>query len=144
MKLDKQVVSLNLSIKLRELNVKQDSLFYYECLHEHVNLAFIPTGPQVNFVNEKLINDGKLKFYSAFTVAELGELIPYRMPLASATQPDNHLHFGKHIDGFFIGGYVNHDNGSLWPQFQNTNEADMRAEMLIYLIESKLLTPIQK
>ena len=63
MKLENQVCSLELSKRLKELGVKQDSLWGYL---DHGDLNFYPV------LNSELIY---LKAeYSAFTVAELGEL----------------------------------------------------------------------
>lgn len=63
MKLSDQVCSLDLAKRLKELGVKQDSLFYwFEC---PVKNEWIIGNPNRDWEN-----------YSAFTVAELGKLLP--------------------------------------------------------------------
>lgn len=79
MELEKQVTSLELSKRLKELGVKQESLFY------HAKVAF-KAGKGYEYHNrnrQRIIMKGRAKkwqppkdFCSAFTVAELGELLP--------------------------------------------------------------------
>jgi len=63
MKLKDQVTSLELSKKLKELGAEQKSLWYWDN-HEGLDQGFILT--QEAETEE---------FYSAFTVAELGEML---------------------------------------------------------------------
>jgi hypothetical protein len=74
MKLEQQVVSLELAKKLKELGVKQESLFYWNRHKSEISWGLSQT------------NCSKISHWetiSAFTVAELGELLPrieqYRM-----------------------------------------------------------------
>lgn len=126
MKLESQVSSLELSQKLKELGVPQDSLY---------NWLIASDGA-------RLMNNPVLDIYryfeqcSAFTVAELGEMLP--------------LMFEK--DGFTVswestktlGGWsVYLENGNyhkMSETFKADTEADARAKMLIYLLENKLIT----
>lgn len=109
MELEKQVVSLELAKKLEELGVKQESLFYWR--RHKVKGMVIEYGR--NDLDEYLT--------AAFTVAELGEMLPDR------TRTDKR-------------------DGSSWvsceelvkPEIADT-EADARAKMLIYLIENGLI-----
>jgi hypothetical protein len=68
--LEQQVVSLELAQKLKELGVKQESLFYW--------FDPIAEQPVVARSNEEAVLKTFFpqKKYSAFTVAELGELLP--------------------------------------------------------------------
>ena len=112
MPLEKQVVSLELAKRLKELGVKQESLFWW---------VEIPADKQLYIQPEytaKLFSPR----YSAFTVAELGEMLPR--------------------------GTISHKLGKEW-YFLNREktrdviadtEADCRSKMLIYLVENKLLT----
>lgn len=70
MELEKQVCSRELAKRLKELGFKQESLFYWA-----QGLTIYPNAP---FANSKWRNGGKtpLYGYSAFTVAELGEILP--------------------------------------------------------------------
>jgi hypothetical protein len=124
MKLEDQVCSLELSKKLKELGVKQESLFYWSKLSiqkEH-KLEF-----RTNIFTQEIILADCTDYISAFTVSELGEMLPIWSETArrstddwvciSRFHPDpdnNYYNFGK-------------------------SEANARAQMLIYLIENKLM-----
>ena len=74
MKLKDQVCSLKLAKKLKELGVKQKSLFGY------IEDSKCPTTGKerirLEYINEKeAIKDGWHKYYSAFTSSELGEML---------------------------------------------------------------------
>src|SRR5436853_6300896 len=78
MDLEKQVVSLDLAKRLKELGVKQESLFYWI---KHRQTAW--PEPQLWFTgeihryNEESPNAFKIDILSStFTVAELGEMLP--------------------------------------------------------------------
>ncbi len=66
MELKQQVVSLELAKKLKELGVKQDSLFFYDGLNGDFELCCL-----VN--NSDNITESDV---SAFTVADLGDMLP--------------------------------------------------------------------
>lgn len=133
MKLEQQVTSLELSKKLKELGVKQDSLFYW---------WLDPTveGDIPEIVDHKPIKDiegGMLSLYdvySAFTVAELGEMLPVRIG------ENTHLEcwFTALDEGmkYYHVGYRNNNDAT---QNEKT-EADARAKMLIWLIERDYIT----
>lgn len=113
MQLVDQVCSLELSKRLKELGVKQESLF---CWTTELDLEFLPT---------RLRNPNIC--VAAFTVAELGEMLPER----HRTHKEKDCwyvttHHCLRCDG--------HDH--LW---SDKNEANARAKMLIYLIENKLM-----
>lgn len=120
MPLEKQVTSLELSKKLKELGVKQESLFYYSRVkHEQeYKLDFGIHGPY-----ETKDLDHKI---SAFTVAELGEMLPYAA----------------------LGAYFNQFKGAndwsmgygLEKTINSDTEAEARGKMLVYLRENKLIT----
>ena len=127
MKLEKQVVSLELSKKLKELGVKQDSLFYW-----HTNKHGHP-----EFIRQTKENEGSLtdlETHSAFTVAELGEMLPFGAK----------SYVGSHSNDLKVIIWVTeyHSVSDDWEcgdeKFAKT-EADARAKMLIYLIENKLI-----
>jgi hypothetical protein len=72
--LEKQVVSLELAKRLKELGVKQESLFFWMSIKDDdgKDCWAVKYGPLETFygipVDENI---------SAFTVAELGEMLPY-------------------------------------------------------------------
>ena len=75
--------------------------------------------------------------YSAFTVAELGELLPCEFHTDEATF---HLVTSKEYTGWHI-RYENHLDGQ-YVGIQEHTEVDARAKMLIYLLEHHdLITP---
>lgn len=73
MNLEQQVVSLELSRRLKELNVKQESLFY------HYNKPYndgIDDWVITNWEDYETAYDDKSEPYSAFTASELFEMLP--------------------------------------------------------------------
>lgn len=131
MELEKQVISLDLARKLKELGVKQDSLFWW--------------GYRFDVKKRPLVSDGQWKLFmqsvenpvlgsdvSAFTVAELGEMLPATITRNTDTY---FLHCEK------VGGWSIYYPGikTLYIEGGNENEADVRAHMLIYLIDKKLI-----
>ncbi len=130
MKLESQVVSLELSKKLKELGVKQESVFYWGWFQ-----GYAPEG-----------SDGKGILYfsdyhdipelaveqiaSAFTVAELGEMLPINIFSGRIK--------GTKSIGEFYSCFMNDQGGP--SEFQMT-EADARAKMLVYLIEQGIVKP---
>lgn len=131
MNLESQVTSLEISKKLNELEIKQESLFYWEEVEELDgssinNIAYIPRGPKVNFVNESFINGGKLKFYSAFTASELLELLPKQWIRIEFHGTKYHCFYH----------YMKEERLRL--EFGNTLPHAL-SKMLIYLIENNLM-----
>lgn len=111
MNLENQVVSLELAKKLKELGVKQKSLFWwwYSGKWWRVTLSE---------------NNRPDPQYSAFTVAELGELLPSgfsSMPFKTAE--------GE------VGWLANYKSDELIAGYFAEREADARAELLARLIE---------
>ena len=121
MDLAQQVCSLELAKQLKALGVKQDSCFYWGSNND----VFQPMEPDTN----------KYVVCSAFTVAELGEMLP------------NHLE----QDGYWFlseirtesnkwdVAYTNRTDTTRLFNVNESNEANARAKALIYLIENNLL-----
>lgn len=133
MKLEDQVCSLELSKRLKELGVKQESLFVWEYYDDQCHgVKFIPYAVVPSEMN-------KFKLYSAFTVAELGEMLPYELYISNRpfwyatgkTDPndkyylEHEVSYGMEDDAYHIE--------------RDDKEADARAKMLIYLLENKLM-----
>jgi len=104
--LEKQCVSLELAKRLKELGVSQVSIFYWD-----------KTGTWVNF--SPSVGNGE---YSAFTVAELGNILKE--------------YNGKMIPFTEQGWCFLNKKNVLECAY---TEADARAKMLIYLVENGLL-----
>jgi hypothetical protein len=133
MKLESQVCSLELSKKLRELGVKQESLFYWTVTMPD------PTGEtwsyDLAYVDTYYIQSPGDIEASAFTVAELGEMLP--QPCISLVM-ENWLNnpeskykcYDSTVENWFM----------VDRKVYASTEADARAKMLIYLIENNLIT----
>lgn len=131
MQLEQQVVSLDLAKRLKELGVKQESYFWW-------------TDDEDSALGRMVVMTFRdINSYSAFTVAELGEMLG-----------DSQL--WKQESQSFVRTFK--ANGLWWcelaPGSENTpaplspakercveeTEADARAKMLVYLLENKLIT----
>lgn len=116
MKLEQQVTSLELSKMLRELGVKQESLFYW------VYVKNLKSWEIFSIHEEVSIDENDI---SAFTVAELGNVL-------STTENNNQIRCTKALTQWCC-------DYETYRTFADT-EADARAKMLIYLLENKLIT----
>ena len=132
MNIPEHICSLEFAKKLKELGVKQESLFYRFPAngHQYIYCKYYEQySPHVDLD----INNG----YSAFTVAELGEIL-----------------FQKNYDNLEETGYlqlntemIDRSGGYFFRLTHNFSEhiiddyseADARARLLIMLIEDKLL-----
>jgi hypothetical protein len=117
--LEKQVCSLDLAKRLKELGVKQESLFYWEGLQVDVEKMRW----RINKANK---NHNSAK-YSAFTIAELGEMLPdqvssWRTGIEWICSHDELAETGQAV-----------------PEQRTSTEADARAKMVCYLVENGLL-----
>ncbi len=126
MEIKQSVVNLELSKKIEKLGVKQDSLWWWfvdGCeAHSTLPLSF--------YLAMERINENDYKYYSAFTVAELGEMLPESCWSKS----------GETISALEI----SKTDGKWWISYndefiQADTEANARAKMLIHLIENKLM-----
>lgn len=130
MKLELQVVSLELAKRLKELGVKQESLYCWafplysqRCrLHWHEKLTVREWGGAT---------------ISAFTVAELGEMLPLLIDVdGTLTSWEG----SKSGDGSWETWLEDGKGNMIASKFVCETEADARAKMLIYLLENKLVT----
>lgn len=129
MKLEQQVVSLEIAKRLKELGAKQESLYHWVDsgnIQEYWSLISNYSG-----------NDG----LSAFTVAELGEMLP------TSLYKENQTYFFNLANGNGVRcpNYVTYINGQTGIHLLNKliwekTEAEARGKMLIYLLENKLIT----
>jgi hypothetical protein len=114
LELEKQVCSLELSKKLKELGVPQESLFYYIKSKNMTDFKLIYVKPEENINIET-----STELCSTFTVAELGEMLPFGFSSYKRWK------YVCLID---------------MRQSQSYFEADARAKMMIYLLENKLVS----
>lgn len=121
MNIEKQVTSLEISKKLKGLGVEQESLWYWW----KAGHIFVEEGRYAGRQWEKLA--------SAFTVAELGELLP-----RFHTSISKNMYSGEtYLCEFWNDGVRRHYT---WAAI----EADTRAKMLIYLLENSLMSAKQR
>lgn len=140
MKLEDQVASLELSKKLKELGVKQESAFRWVwcngChLHEGKN------DPGLCSSTDFL--DSEKEFVAAFTVAELGEMLPATISFPHRGEDRQwELFCGKDDSPFcgYFNAQITHHGLFEFQEYADT-EADARAKMLILLIEKGIVKP---
>ncbi len=133
MKLEQQVVSLELAKRLKELGVKQDdSLFYWQPLFSNSDKV-----KETWRVSQLPYGKYPEPRYAALTAAELGEMLPAYVQLHPQHQKP-YLECSKNLDVWNVG--YNDRNGTM--HFDSAErEADARAKLLIYLIQNNLITP---
>ncbi len=131
MNLQDQVTSLELSKRLKELGVKQDSLFHwFSSQRKNIQCWGVMYSTYDDIPDR----------YSAFTSSELGEMIP------TILQPDTPSKSDFKFDSCKV------DNENRWMvayfydfyrppkmMFIENTEANARAKMIIYLLENKLM-----
>jgi hypothetical protein len=131
--LEKQVCNLALAKRLKELGVKQESLFYW--------VKEVATkGENYHAVYLYGVSDTKRRFIniqcSAFTVAELGEML----------LQINWQHYEPYLnkEGWQWFFQVKWGRSNAWHKKYHgepaNTEADARAKMLIYLVEQNRVT----
>ena len=138
LELEKQITSLELSRELRELGVKQDSIYYW------VQGGGYPDdwGKSTLESERQIKNYDKDFVCSAFTVAEHGEALPGEISILGTKY---YLNMGK-IDSQKI-FYVRYTNQDIYDTVRKVNsktEADARAKMRIILIKDKLIEVNEK
>lgn len=132
MNLEDIVCSLELAIKLKELKVNQDSLFY------HVQGIWNETGDVVDKIvtdkytvdkmsETKRIEGMSTNNYSAFTLSELAEMLP---DFFSSYKDDNKYYMAW-----------NDKKWKLLGKFKSGEDkaSDAMAKMLIHLLENQLI-----
>lgn len=125
MNLQDQVTNLELSKKMKDLGFPQESLFYWRTPREDRNiygdLIYKSFAPHLQY--------GGNGEYSAYTVAELGTLLP-----------KTYMSFHDSLDHWYcedLDTFIN-------PQYKSISyetEANARAAMLVYLKENNLIDP---
>lgn len=150
MDLEQQVCSLELAKKLKDLSIKQKSLFY---INQDNQILFAP-----NIFHENAVT--LREYYSAFTVAELGNMLPKSIQIKTdkeekeifsnfrlVTERSLIIDEDKPTEFWSVNYICDTTN-----QFRNwifdplltkaiydKNEANVRAKMIIYLLENGLI-----
>lgn len=142
MKLEQQVVSLEMAQRLKELGVKQESVSYwreFQLDSEFEKIAIWDVDTEMSY---RSTISSIIQSISAFTVAELGEMLPEFV--------------GKHSE-YFLECYKTYcvpseagyqiryaDNNGIGDPIilhsvSEDTEANARAKMLIYLIDNNII-----
>lgn len=138
MELENQVVSLELAKKLKELGVEQESLFYWKEFRAFRDGEEIE--PNYYLKTKEEVFDSGHNYFSAFTVAELGEMLPSEInfPFKNGKRRSRN----SSLKSYFGNGlnwknviYTKAGEAGAW--VNGNTEADARAKMFIYLIENK-------
>lgn len=140
MKLEQQVTSLELSKKLKELGVKQDSLYRWWQEEKNFGKFSIECGSTIGISDSR--RGECIPMYSAFTVAELGEMLPEKIR--------RKVEYSGETENYFLEIYPSEDIWEVRYQYyyyepsdsfkeKDKSEANARAKMLIYLLENNLL-----
>lgn len=139
MKLEEQVTSLEISKRLKELGVEQGGIYAWQ------NYSMVGwTITEIPAKEFEVLMTGGAKVgeaVSAFTVAELGEMLPVKIEVGEYSyflwsEKDRGLETRQ---SFWNVVYSTTDFHFLNKETADT-EADARGEMLIYLLENKLIT----
>lgn len=128
MKIEQQVCTRDQAKRLKLLGVNQESYFHY--------------GDQLENVAESWMHEGNEDtFYSAFTVAELGVMLPpsdiSKGEFTNFSKGANGLSWSVDCSIWDAPGFPK--DGKPGPVHHYT-EAECRAEILITLLEKKLIT----
>lgn len=135
MKIEEQVTSLELSKRLKELGVKQESYFKWQFSYNGGDVRMWNVFP---YFNEEI--NGSPYVTAAFTATELGEMLPQNESIATMFFPNGRCQIAIlgdlqiEIDERTVSKW-----GAASQSIQADTEADCRARMLIYLIENNLM-----
>lgn len=142
MNLIDQVVSLELSKRLKELGVWQHSLFYWVRPINEWQLTIVNTDKDKIYFNNSIMDIFPLEHCAAFTVAELGKFLPKSITV-SVKYPDvwgsSQIEAGLSYDENGFPLYSYQEDSDYAPNYLGEHEADYRAEMLIWLLQEKLM-----
>jgi hypothetical protein len=126
MKLDEQVTSLDFSKRLHALGAPQKSVFYWvETKQGDANPLIV--GPDA-------VDIPDANFYSAFTVAELGAMIPYSF--VSELRASGRWECGQRYRLEVEGSAPRHPFADITEVFFGDTEVEVRAKMLIFILET--------
>lgn len=150
MNIENQVCTLEQAKKLKELGVNAESLFWWtqDKTPSSPNLHYygwsqesMPWG--VFFGQRSRISTSDVfEEYSAYTVAELGEMLPSKIEIKGASYIVTSMKSAQAETGVKYSWTCrvwNTKQGLFKKEFGET-EAQARAAMLIYLLENKLIT----
>ena len=125
MKLEQQVINIELSKRLNELGINKPSLFYWKYTQGRGN-------DSIQYTEGNIPEDNiYCEWYSAYTVAELGQMLPKEESIVTMIFTNSRCQMA-------MLGYEWKDK-SIGQSIEADTEADARAKMLIYLLENNLI-----
>ena len=139
MKLEDQVCSLDLAKRLKELGVRQESYFKWSSLKDVVLGPLVPNDLENLKHHLPNIMNNEAQIFAAFTVAELGEMLPPIIEVGlKPGQIKAVLVIGPTLGDQWRIDYRNEKAMKPITVVSDT-EANARAKMLIYLIEQGIV-----
>lgn len=140
MTLEQQVCSLPLARRLKELGVKQESVFSWSAREwmdgtikeDAWHITTTPFRDDIPSFHSEDYDE----HIAAFTVAELGELLPTFIDIEGFNRV---FETWKEPQGWQC-AYKHHSGDGDYALMEALTEADARAKMLIYLLENNLIT----
>lgn len=141
MTLESQVCSLELAKQLKELGVKQESLFWWGNGRSYLWMGRAMVSIEEEVVQKKSVFPDDFEWYSAFTVAELGEMLPWTLWNENKTNYWNLVCHGGLTTGFRVGYWRTFRNVHMFfdaplAEFDEKTEADARALLLVHLLKA--------
>lgn len=130
MQLEQQVINFFIAKKLKELGVRQVSLWYL-CQDQDRRYKALLISSEQKYDNTSPYEE----YYSAFTVAELGELLPDDYISFKENKEWNCVELSDTDEEWWLNWRVKQSS----PLFEEDTEANARGKMLIYLLENKLM-----
>lgn len=131
MKIENQVCTLEQAKRLSQLGIRQGlSIFFWDDYAGKVQLMMNSTP------NDGYVPDEENTCFSAFTVAELGVMLPQTIKFCKTQKASIQL---SRFNAFTI-YYNRHSSGSNVCMQESYKEAEARAAMLIHLLEEKYIT----
>jgi len=143
---EKHVTSLEISKRLKELGVKQESEFYWVPIDTHGNCQLRNLDGLYKHWSEfisssyEFVDWKRKECYSAFLASELGEMLPEMLPVNYRFDGTPHGWLTCQRVGMWEVGYEKYD-GTVMNSCDSQTEADARGKILIYLIENNILKP---
>lgn len=134
MKLENQVINLEIAKKLKELGVKQESLFYWVMSRTDEKTYVLDYQGSCGLCSRAYNGNYENKEISAFTVAELGEMLPDSYMSGKLFTPDEPKKWAIWAHNSSL------EQGSPLAFTYANTQANAMGKMLIYLLENKLIT----
>lgn len=138
-----KVTNLELSRKLKELGVKQESEFYWS---DRGTLDCRGQGEKTVRHKDSITEYAHRKFYSAYLSCELGEILPWSIPLLKKIESGADLGSleiqkvkGDYLVMYVVNGTTIAEYNNEQIYFSTDNLVEPLAKMLIYLLENNLI-----